>query len=301
MSEAFEQADLPVTRDHRRQWRDCLYVYPVIARRSKGLSIGVNLNPDKRCTFSCLYCQINRRVRRDLQKVDMAILGKELELALAEATSGRLWQEERFAATPEALRRLNDIALSGDGEPTCLPDFDKAVEVAARARAKFNLTAVKIIVLTNATQFDQPQFHRALPILDANSGEIWAKLDAGTEAYFQRINRPCPGISLRKIIDNITAVARGRDVVIQSLFCRLRGRAPGAEEIAAYCQRLAEILAGGGRLRLIQVHTIARPPAERDVSALPDEKLQEIARTIRGALPGLCVETYPGTDVEPQA
>ena len=34
----------PEVRDHRRQWRRCLYVYPVISRRSKGLSIGVNLN-----------------------------------------------------------------------------------------------------------------------------------------------------------------------------------------------------------------------------------------------------------------
>ncbi|MFW6132705.1 MAG: hypothetical protein ACOC8F_02320, partial [Planctomycetota bacterium] len=56
-----------VTRDHRRQWRDCLYVYPVIARRSHGLSIGVNLNPDKRCNFGCAYCQINRSVERDLK------------------------------------------------------------------------------------------------------------------------------------------------------------------------------------------------------------------------------------------
>ena len=301
MSERFDRAGPPVTGDHRRQWRDCLYVYPVIARRSRGLSIGVNLNPDKRCTFSCLYCQINRRIRRDLQHVAVGAIEKELELALAEAVSGRLWREERFAATPEELRRLNDIALSGDGEPTCLPDFDKAVEAAAKARAKFHLTAVKIIVLTNATQFDRPQFQRALPILDANNGEIWAKLDAGTEAYFQRINRPEPDISLGRITDNIIAVARGRPVVIQSLFCRLNGRAPSAQEIAAYGDRLGEILDGGGQLKLIQVHTVARPPAEKGVSALPDGQLEAIARTIRGALPDTPVETYYGADVEPQA
>ncbi len=301
MSESFDQADLPMTRDHRRQWRDCLYVYPVISRRSKGLSIGVNLNPQKRCTFSCLYCQIDRRVRRDLRHVDVGSVERELELALAEAVSGRLWREERFAATPDELRRLNDIALSGDGEPTCLPDFDKAVEVAATARAKFHLTAVKIIVLTNATQFHRPQVQRALPILDANNGEIWVKLDAGTEAYFQRINRPAPDISLRKIIDSIIVVARGRPLVIQSLFCRLDSQAPSAEEIAAYCDRLGEILDGGGQLRLIQVHTVARPPADKGVSALPDDQLEAIARTIRGVLPDIPVETYYGADVEPQA
>ena len=34
-------------RDHARTYQDFTYVYPVISRRSRGLSIGVNLNPDK--------------------------------------------------------------------------------------------------------------------------------------------------------------------------------------------------------------------------------------------------------------
>lgn len=33
--------------EHPRHWRENRYVYPVISRRSRGLSIGVNLNPDK--------------------------------------------------------------------------------------------------------------------------------------------------------------------------------------------------------------------------------------------------------------
>ena len=91
--------DSPI-RDHRRQWRDCRYVYPVISRRSRGLSIGVNLNPHKRCTFSCVYCQIDRGVDRGLHGVDVDILGAELRQALAACLSGRIWDEPRFAATP---------------------------------------------------------------------------------------------------------------------------------------------------------------------------------------------------------
>ena len=99
-----------VVTDHRRQWRDCLYIYPVIARRSKGLSIGVNLNPDKRCNFACLYCQINRRIRRDLKGVDLSALRSELQLAIEAAVSGDLWREPRFAPSPPGMRRINDIA-----------------------------------------------------------------------------------------------------------------------------------------------------------------------------------------------
>ena len=289
-----------VIRDHRRQWRDCLYVYPVISRRAKGLSIGVNLNPDKRCTFACLYCQIDRRVSRELFTVDAPTLRRELELALAEAASGRLWAEERFAATPQQLRRINDIALSGDGEPTCLADFDRAVAIAAQTKAAAGLDDVKVVVITNASRLDSPAVARALPVLDANNGEIWAKLDAGTEEYFQRVNRPDPKVPLAKVVGDITAVARGRPVVIQTLLFRLDGTPTPPEEVAAYCRRLQGIGEAGGRIKLVQLHTIARSPADPSASAMPDAELDTIAETIRAAVAPVPVETYHGEDVPPQ-
>jgi len=300
MAERENPEKLRVTRDHRRQWRTCLYVYPVISRRSKGLSIGVNLNPDKQCNFSCLYCQINRRILRDLDTVDMAVLADELRLALREATSGRLWAEHRFAGTPEDLRRINDVALSGDGEPTCLPNFDEAVRAAADAKNEFGRDDVKIVVITNASKLDQPQFQRALPILDANNGEIWAKLDAGTEAFFRRVNRPYPVITLRHILENIRRVALGRPVVIQSLFFRMDGVAPPEREIDAYIENVREIIAGGGQVKLIQVHTIARPPVSPSAAAMPNDELDALAEKVRAALPSVPVEVYYGTDVSPQ-
>ncbi len=300
MSDDSDIPDGPVTRDHRRQWRRCLYVYPVISRRAKGVSIGVNLNPDKRCTFSCLYCQIDRRIRRDLHTVDLDALEGELREAMRAAVSGELWEEHRFARTPQQMRRINDIAISGDGEPTCLPDFDRAVAAAARVKGEFHRDDVKIVVITNSTQFDQPQFLRALPILDAHNGEIWAKLDAGTEEYFQRINRPHPRIALQRIVDNIISVAGGREVVIQTLLFRLDGSAPPQEELEAYSARLLEILDAGGRLKLIQVHTIARSPQDASAAALDDAQLDAIADQLRAALPDIPVETYYGADVAPQ-
>jgi len=289
-----------VIRDHRRQWRDCLYVYPVISRRAKGLSIGVNLNPDKRCTFACLYCQIDRRVSRELFTVDMPTLRRELELALAEAASGRLWSEKRFAPTPPQLRRINDIALSGDGEPTCLADFDRAVAIAAETRAAAGLDGVKIVVITNASRLDSPAVARALPILDANNGEIWAKLDAGSEEYFQRVNRPDPKVPLEKVVGDITAVAQGRPVVIQTLLFKLDGAPTPPEEIAAYCRRLQGIRQAGGQIKLVQLYTIARSPADPSASVIPDADLDAVADEVRAAVAPVPVETYYGEDVPPQ-
>lgn len=283
-----------VIRDHRRQWRDCLYVYPVISRRSKGVSIGVNLNPRRECTFSCAYCQIDRSVPRGLHEVTLPVLRDELVLALRSAVNGQLWHEDRFRQTPEELRRVNDIAFSGDGEPTCLTNFDQAVQVAADVKSKLGLGGVKLVVITNSTQLDSPQVARSLPILDDHNGEIWAKLDAGSEKYFQHVNRPSGGITLDRIVQNIIAVATGRPVVIQSLFMKLEGKPPSQAEIKAYCSRLKEIMAAGGRIKLVQVHTVARTPAETTVSALEDKAVDKIAAAVEKALGDVPVEAFYG-------
>jgi len=292
--------DSPVLHDHRRQWRDCLYVYPVISRRSKGLSIGVNLNPEKRCTFSCVYCQVDRHIRRELHAVDIDRLRAELELALGEAVSGAIWRDERFSAVPEQFRRINDIAFSGDGEPTCLANFDQAVQAAAEAKGRFGLEGLKLVVITNATQMDSPQFTRALPILDSCNGEIWAKLDAGTDEFFQTVNRPQPMVPLSRVVENIKQVARGREIVIQSLFFRFEGEPPLQAEVVAYCNRLNEIIGSGGRIKLIQIYTVAREPAEASVEPLGDGELEAIAGAVRAAVRGMPVETFYGRSVWPQ-
>ena len=228
------------------------------------------------------------------------ILRDELHLALAEALAGRLWGDRRFAATPPNMRRINDIAFSGDGEPTCLGHFDRAVAAAADARKEFNQDRLKLVVITNASNLQAPQVARALPIIEANNGEIWAKLDAGTEEYFRRINRPRGGFTLGAVLDNIKFVARTQPVVIQSLFFRIDGSGPTPGELRAYTGRLGEILDSTGRIKLVQVHTIARAPADASASAMTDGELDAIADHVRMSLPDVPVETYYGADVAPQ-
>ncbi|MFP4054520.1 MAG: radical SAM protein [Phycisphaerae bacterium] len=286
-------------RDHRRQWRDCLYVYPVVSRRSRGLSIGVNLNPDKRCNFACVYCQVDRHLPRNLRQVDLDKLRGELHIALDEAVSGTLWKRQRFAGVAPEMKRINDIAFSGDGEPTCLPDFDKAVRVAAESKWLFDCEETKIVVITNATQLRSEQVARALPILDENNGEIWAKLDAGSEEFFQRVSRPHPKVTLDEIVGNITHVAKGRPVVIQTLWMRLDGEPPAEQEVGAYIERLRGILDAGGQIKLVQIHTVARPPWEQYVRTLEEPDLRVIADRVSAALPQVPVDVYPGADVPP--
>ena len=255
------------------------YVYPVLSRRAGGISIGVNLNLDKSCNFHCVYCQVDRTVPAETEGVDLDRLEEELDRMVETVASGRLFDGPKFRDTPAALRRLNDIALSGDGEPTAAANFEQAVQQCAAVRRRYALEDVKLVLITNATLFDRPAVRRALEILDANGGEIWAKLDAGTEAFYRTMNRSA--VPWQRILDNLREAARARPIVIQTLFGRLHDEPPPRAEIEAYGDRLREILDAGGRIKLVQLHTVARRPAEAWVSALNDAELDAIAEHVR--------------------
>lgn len=270
---------LPQHTRHPREFEANRFVYPVLSRRSQGLSIGVNLNPDKICNFDCIYCQVDRRNESETRFVGLDLLLDELEGMLRWASSGDIYQHPQFSSVPEELRRVNDIAFSGDGEPTTYRNFDEIMEQAAALKRRLGLDQIKMVLITNATMFHRPVVERGLATLDANQGEIWAKLDAGTETYFRLIDRTA--IPFQRILDNLLRAALGRPLVIQSLFMQVHGVGPTTTEIDAYVTRLQDIRNEGGQLSRVQVYSVARQPAESFVSALPVNELEAIASRIR--------------------
>jgi wyosine [tRNA(Phe)-imidazoG37] synthetase (radical SAM superfamily) len=269
----------PLFAAHPRGFAANRFVYPVISRRAGGVSIGVNLNPDKFCNFDCVYCQIDRTTAHKAAPVELDRLASELDHMVEQVVSGDIFTGSQFRHTPPSLRRLNDMAFSGDGEPTAYADFDRAVEICADVRRRRKLNDVKLVLISNATLFHQPRVRRALETLDANNGEIWAKLDAGTEDYYRLVDRSA--VPWRRILDNLREAALARPIVIQSLFLRMHDKSPTPVELEAYCERLQEITAAGGRIKLVQVHTIARPPAEAWATALADAEVDAIADLVR--------------------
>ena len=255
------------------------FVYPVLSRRSGGLSIGVNLNPDKVCNFDCIYCQVNRTTESETRFVELDQLLDELDRMLEWVLSARIFESGKFADTPEQLRTLRDIAFSGDGEPTTYRNFDEVIQACATLKQKHQLDDVAMVLITNASMFHREHVQRGLQILDQNQGQVWAKLDAGTDAYYQLVERTT--IPFQQILDNITQVSLTRPVVIQALFMRIHGEPPAATEQQAFCDRLNEIVDQGGQLELIQLYTVARPPAESFVTPLSDQEVDLFVERIR--------------------
>jgi len=265
---------------HSRQYEQNKFVYPVVSRRSHGISIGINLNPDKVCNFDCIYCQVDRRSESETRFVELDRLLAEIDHMLAFVTSGEIYRDPKFATLPEPLQRLNDLAFSGDGEPTTFKNFDEIIRRVAELKQRHNLPDVKMVLITNASMFHREKVQQGLAILDQNHGEIWAKLDAGTDAYYHLVDRT--KIPFQRILDNLLAAARVRPLVIQSLFMRIAGEPPADAEIQAYIARLNAIRQAGGELKLVQIYTVARPPAESFVTPLTNLEVDDlVAKVLR--------------------
>ncbi|MCP5528624.1 MAG: radical SAM protein [Verrucomicrobiales bacterium] len=263
------------------------YVYVVLSQRARGLSIGVNLTPNKQCNFHCAYCEVDREAAAASGPIDLGVLEDELEGMLQQVRGRRLRELKRFWRAPADLLDLKEIALSGDGEPTLCPQFGAVVDTVLRCRAK-QARSFKVVLITNTSGLDLTPVRRAVRRLGSDD-EIWVKLDAGTEGYMRKVN--APDVTLAKVLRNILNIARQRPVVIQSLFPRLGREGPTPEEVEAYAQRLWQLKQDGAQIKLVQVYSAHRPPHLPHCSHLPLKQLSRIARRVR-EVAGLRAEVF---------
>src|SRR5438034_3721859 len=269
-----------------REFLNNRFFYLVISPRARGLSIGVNMN--SHCNFDCPYCEVNRSLAAGEQSLDVDVMAAELQAMLALAFDGRLRELSCYRKVPDELLKLRHVTLSGDGEPTLCPNFVEAVHAVIHVRALGEFPFFKIVLITNATGLDLPQVQQGLKFFTAQD-EIWAKLDAGTQAEMNQVNRP--DCSLEKVLANILLTARRRPVVIQSLFPLLNGQEPQAQEVEQYAQRLKELKENGAPISLVQIYSATRPTPHSECGHLPLKSLSRIAQAVRHAT-GLKTEVF---------
>ncbi|MFM1767873.1 MAG: hypothetical protein RJA22_402 [Verrucomicrobiota bacterium] len=262
------------------------FVYTVVSPRARGLSVGVNLNPDRQCNFACAYCEVDRTATVPGARVDIDLMAAELETTLELVRSGRLREQPGYRRLSPELLQLRHVTLSGDGEPTLSPDFLAAVEAVVHLRTKGPF--FKVVLITNASGLGTPAVEEGLSLLTARD-EVWAKLDGGTQGYVDRLNQP--GCSLEDLLARILQLARRRPVIIQSLFPSRDGAEPPREEIEAYVERLRVLRESGAQIPLVQIYSATRPVARGECGHLPLRTLSQIARRVRDVT-GLRAEVF---------
>jgi wyosine [tRNA(Phe)-imidazoG37] synthetase (radical SAM superfamily) len=264
------------------------FVYLAVSPRARGLSVGVNMNPDKKCNFDCVYCEVQRAEPARESILDVDVMATELKQTLSLVLAGKLHDRPWCRFVPDELLQLRHVTLSGDGEPTFAPNFFEAVQSIIHVRALGGFPFFKLVLVTNATGLDQPQVLQGLKHF-TKSDEIWAKLDGGTQAYLDKVDKL--GVPLEKILANILHIARQRPVIIQSLFPAINGEEPPQAEIEQFAQRLKELKADGAQIPLVQIYSATRPTPNSSCGHLPLKTLSRISQTVR-QVAGLKAEVF---------
>jgi pyruvate-formate lyase-activating enzyme len=254
--------------------------------------LGVNVNPDKVCNFDCVYCEVDRTRTPKRKDVDLDRMEYEMRALLDLAISGGLYGAHPLLSAEEGQSRLNDIAFSGDGEPTASPAFAPAAARIADLKRSHRLDGVKLVLITNASRLQSRGVVDGIDGLMECGGEIWAKLDAGDEAQYRALNRS--DVPLADIVGNLAFAGRRWPIKIQTLFLEWQGRGPSEGELAAYLDRLKHLLDAGIKLQGLQLYTVARPTPEPGARPLRAALLDEIAGRVAEAMPNVSVEVFYG-------
>ncbi len=272
--------------DHSRAIAGYTYIYPVISRRAGGVSVGINLNPNNACNWACIYCQVAGLVRGDAPTIDLVLLEAELREFLGGIVHGD-WLTRH---APEGVQVLQDIAFSGNGEPTSAREFPDAVRMVGKILGELGLgEQLKVRLITNGSLMHRQTVLDAVSELAGINGEVWFKIDRATAEGMALVN----GISgnpvsvTRRLLD----CASRCPTWVQTCWFSIDGLPPSGAELAAYTNLLGEVretIAG------VHLYGLARQPmqpgAER-LSMMPEADLQRVGDQIRRL--GMTVHVSP--------
>ena len=255
-------------------------MYPVLSRRAGGLSIGINFNTNNACNWRCIYCQVPDLVRGTAPEMDFVVLEQELNFFLDFVLNGDFFNQFNV---PQSQRVIKDIAISGNGEPTSLKDFDKAVALIGRIATEMKvLPRSHFVLISNGSLMHQKCVQQGLKILHSYQGQVWFKLDSATEQGRKVINDSRQANT--KILENLKKSSALCETHIQT--CMLKYPTFEEEkEHKAYLDLLAEIKQRRFNLKEVMLYTLARPslqPEAGQLDKLDEEGMVRFADEIRG-------------------
>lgn len=274
------------TTDHSRDSAGLTYVYPVISRRAGGVSIGINLNPNNACNWRCVYCQVPDLKRGTAPRVDLNKLELELRSFLHELVNGDFMQ--RYV--PPEARKIHDIALSGNGEPTSAKEFEQVIELIGHIKKDFGtLKDLKLVLITNGSLVYRSSVQNGLRRMAQLNGEVWFKFDRALAEERQRVNNT--KISLKKIHHHLQIVTSLCPTWLQTCIFQVNEELPSESEINAYLEFIKGLKDEGLPLKGVLLYGIARPSFQPEAPQLSpvseswltgySEKIKALGLTVR--------------------
>jgi len=227
------------------------YIFGPINSRRFGISLGVDLSPDKKsCNFDCLYCELAASNLSD--RIEDEANPKEIVLELKEAL--------------KEFKDIDVITITANGEPTLYSQLDELIDLVDDIKGRY-----KTLILSNASTIYKKDIQNTLLKFDI----VKLSLDSANKRTFKKLDRNMAGIELKYIIDGIKSFRtqyRGY-LVIEILV--VKGLNDSKEEMIELDRALKEI-----NPDRVDLSTIDRPPAYM-VEGVSQERLRELSESFK--------------------
>ena len=217
---------------------DRVYIFGPVPSRRLGKSLGVNIIPPGYCTYSCVYCQLGRTAKMQLEL---------MEIENKEEIKREL--EEKLKSFEEKGEGVDYLTFVADGEPTLvtgMADFIHSLKDYQK----------KIAVITNSSLLWKKEVREGL--LEADWVSL--KCDSFVEATWKKVDRPHGRLELETIKRGMLEFAslfRGELVTESMLIKGLNDTDKEFKEIIKFIKLLSPDKS--------YLSILTRPPAEKDI------------------------------------
>lgn len=159
--------------------------YGPVPSRRLGHSLGINNIPPKTCTYSCVYCQLGRTIK---MQVERGAFYRPEEIVKE--------VEEKVEKAKDKSEPVDYLTFVPDGEPTLDINLGREIEF-------LKPLETKIAVITNASLIWRDDVRSDLSEADL----ISLKIDAVTNDIWHKINRPHRSLKLATVLEGILEFA----------------------------------------------------------------------------------------------
>jgi wyosine [tRNA(Phe)-imidazoG37] synthetase (radical SAM superfamily) len=215
---------------------DLRYSYGPVPSRRLGKSLGVNNIPAKVCTYACIYCQVGRTTKMQIERgvfYEPDNIFRDVQIRLTKAHA--------------AAERADYLTFVPDGEPTLDLNLGQEIKL-------LKTLQVPIGVITNGSLMGRDDVREDL----AKADWVSLKIDAVRDSIWRRMNRPHKSLRLFSILDGMLEFAKAfaGNLVTETMLVRgINESDDHIGEIARFIHKLKPAAT------YLSIPT--RPPAER--------------------------------------
>jgi wyosine [tRNA(Phe)-imidazoG37] synthetase (radical SAM superfamily) len=221
-----------------------MIVFGPVPSRRLGRSLGINNIPPKVCTYSCIYCQLGRTKKMQVERG-----------AFYESETILRAVQEKIKKTEETGEPIEYLTFVADGEPTLDIDLGMKIDLLKRFH-------IKIAVITNASLIWRRDVSENLMRADWVS----LKIDTTQEQIWRRINRPHRALQQTIILDGMLEFGEMYEGELNTETMLVKGVNDSDDNIGEIAELLYRLTPSR-----VYVSVPTRPPAEKGITG-PSEK-----------------------------